>query len=1250
MINNKNRKIYKVFLSFFIALSIVFSSSLSTLSYGIGQDSIRDMFIQTLEEGRKEEGTLVEENLPAYEDIVTFIVELDEKAGKDFASGKSLESVAKNKDISQRIIDSQDYYKIEIKKINEDAVFDNQYTLLLNGFSVQTRYEDKEEIEAIEGVKKVTLAKTYYKDMKNSVKLTNVSKVWEEYGYDGRGKVVAVLDSGVDYNHKDMVISPEIDVKMTEEKVNEIKNKQMEKRGKYFTEKIPFGYNYADKNEDIIDRVVENIDYGHGMHVTGIIGANCQVEEEISKNNGLKGIAPEVQILAMKIFSNDPRKQGASEADIIAAIEDAVAYGADVINMSFCSTAGFQDSEDGQQIAIKEAINQGIIVVGAAGNVAYSTYPKKYASVVDTGTVGAPGIVEEGIQVASFENSTRTAYGLNATIGGETEIIPYVLSDFDPIALKNEYEIVDCGLGQVEDLKNIDLTNKIALIRRGIIEFKDKKLNAQENGAIAVILYNSDGEDGYLDFISTSENVKIPTIFISNSDGIKLSKMISQGLKVSFQGKKLEIPNIDNGTMSYFTSWGPTPNLNLKPDITSVGGTIWSTVNDNGYKNMSGTSMATPHTSGIMILLLEHLEKMGIDFNSPEEKVLYAKNMIMNTAQVKIDEKSGLPYSPRRQGAGLINAKNALVNKVLLTHKGQASIPLKEIRNNTIIPLTLENTSDKDITYKIGLVGGVLTEQNDTIDTMSYDVLLKDAELKFDTNEITVKAGETLNINGQLVIGDSVEQDIFVEGFIRFESLADGVPSIGLPFMGFYGIWDELKIVDEPTYKEGSVFKETSLFTAKPGTYGMKTYPLGGKNMNPEYFSINPEDKNANYNVLPQFSLLRNAKNIKIDVSNESGEILKIIEDRENMRKEVVLEQQIPAKVNFDWLWEGTVYDKALGEQKILEEGQYFINIRTSIDFENAKEQVNTFPIKIDKTSPIVKSSMFITDSNECIIEMEVTDKGVVDSGIENFLFLIDGKRYEDENGNFIFNLNKDENGKYKMKISLSETNRKPFNIIDIGVTDYADNMGLGKAIIVYAPSSNIKISTDKTQYNKGENIVVKYNFSNGSDEAKIDHYNVYIESLDKTIDNGKNLSYTIKEFLKEGINKIFIEAVDITGKVIDANGIEVMVLKGMDLEGELVIENLTNITSLKNGENVLAEVKAANKYKESKDITLMIGLYDEANRLVNFAAVEKSIESGKESLLGTSIKIPEKGEYKLKIFIWDNFNNMESLVEIFEI
>ena len=135
--------------------------------------------------------------------------------------------------------------------------------------------------------------------MKNAVKITETSHVWEKYGYDGRGKVVAVLDSGVNVDHKDMVISPGVDVKLTMEKVEEIKSKQVDERGKYFTSKVPFGYNYADKNDDVLDRVVENIDYGHGMHVSGIIGANCQSETEIAVSKGIKGIAPDCQILAM---------------------------------------------------------------------------------------------------------------------------------------------------------------------------------------------------------------------------------------------------------------------------------------------------------------------------------------------------------------------------------------------------------------------------------------------------------------------------------------------------------------------------------------------------------------------------------------------------------------------------------------------------------------------------------------------------------------------------------------------------------------------------------------------------------------------------------------------------------------------------------------------------------------------------------------------------------------------------------------
>ena len=1227
----KNKKLFSAALSIFIALTIIFSTPIVNIAYGAEND-VKDLFRRTLEESRKDAGIEIENNLPDAEEIVTFIVELDESSGKDLSRGRSLNTIAKNEDVIEDILFSQEYYMEEIKKINKDAVFSNQYTLVFNGFSVETRFGDKKKIEEIPGVKNVSLAKTYYRDVKNAVQITDIPYVLEQYGYDGSGKVVAVLDSGVDYNHKDMVISPGIDVKLTETKVNEIKSRQKDKRGKYFTPKIPFGYNYADKDEDIVDRVVENIDYGHGMHVAGIIGANCQSEDEIRQNKGLKGIAPECQILAMKIFANNPRNQGASEADIIAAIEDSIAYGADVINMSFCSTAGFQDPNDGQQMAIQAAIDEGIIVVAAAGNVAYSTYPEKYDSVVDTGTVGAPGLAKGSIQVASFENSTRIAFALNANINGEVEKIAYVLSDFDPISLKGEYEVVDCGLGKVEDLEKLDVRGKIALIKRGEIEFKDKKLNAQEKGAVGVIIYNEDGEEGYLDYISTDSKVNIPTIFIKNSDGVKLRNMIQQGVKVSFNGQKVEIPNTDGGRMSYFTSWGPTPNLDLKPDITSVGGNVWSTVNDDEYKTMSGTSMATPHTAGIMALVLQHLDTMDIQFESPAEKVKFAKTMIMNTAEVKFDKGSKAPYSPRIQGAGLVNAKRALENKTLLTYKGNPSAALGEIGKTTDIPLRLYNGNDKDITYDVELLCG------------------EDVELKLNTSQITIPGGQALDINGQLVLGNDIDKESFVEGFIRFVPTEKDIPTIGIPFMGFYGDWANLRIIDEPIYSEGSIFKETSLFTVDYSGFFAKTYKLGGENMNPEYFAINPEDPKANNNVLPQFSLLRNAKELIIDVTDDHGEVIKIIEDRENMRKEVVMEQQIPAKVNFDWVWKGVIYDKNLGYMTPVDEGQYYINIKAKADFEDAEEQVVTLPIKIDKTPPTVNSGTFITDTDECVIEIEAKDKGVVDSGIENFLFLVDGKKYEDENGKFIFKLKEDEDGKYRMNIKLPEGDKKLIYTIDIGITDHADNMTAGKANIIYSPKSNIQVSTDKTKYNTGENIVVKYNLKEGVDDTNIHHYEICIDSLDNPINNGKNMSYTIKELLKDGIHRIFVKAMDSKGETIDINFVEIEVGEGLSEEGKLVVENMTDTISFTNGDDVTAKVKAVNYYDKPRDVTMAVCLYDEDNMLVNSAAVEKTIKPNKAAFLTSTIKVPDSGRYKIKIFVWDNFHSMKNLLPYAEI
>ena len=83
--------------------------------------------------------------------------------------------------------------------------------------------------------------------------------------------------------------------------------------------------------------------------------------------------------------------------------------------------------------------------------------------------------------------------------------------------------------------------------------------------------------------------------------------------------------------MSDFSSWGPTPNLDFKPEITAPGGNIFSTFNNNEYGLMSGTSMAAPHVAGGTALIYQRVDK---DFGvTGSERYQLAKNLLMNTAK-----------------------------------------------------------------------------------------------------------------------------------------------------------------------------------------------------------------------------------------------------------------------------------------------------------------------------------------------------------------------------------------------------------------------------------------------------------------------------------------------------------------------------------------------------------------------------------------------------------------------------------------
>jgi lactocepin len=216
----------------------------------------------------------------------------------------------------------------EVKKIIGTDI-KNSFGNLVNGFSIEVRRGEIEKIKNLPGVKNVTEVKKYYVDMNSAKELTQAENVWKDYGYQGEGMLISIIDTGIDHTHKDMRLDQDgkDKAKLSKSAVEE-KIKTLGK-GTYLSEKVPFGYNYADKNNTAKD----STDSMHGMHVAGIAAANGS-DEEIKAGSAVDGVAPDAQLLAMKVFSNGPLSSGAYSDDIVAAIEDSVTLGADVINMS----------------------------------------------------------------------------------------------------------------------------------------------------------------------------------------------------------------------------------------------------------------------------------------------------------------------------------------------------------------------------------------------------------------------------------------------------------------------------------------------------------------------------------------------------------------------------------------------------------------------------------------------------------------------------------------------------------------------------------------------------------------------------------------------------------------------------------------------------------------------------------------------------------------------------------------------------
>ncbi len=368
-------------------------------------------------------------------------------------------------------------------------------------------------------------------------------------GIDGEGIKIAVIDTGVDFNHPDLF-------------------------GWGPDGKVIGGYNFIKEDDPPLDT------NGHGTQVAGVIAADGEKS----------GVAPKAKILAYKVSENG---EGVASDLIIRAIQKAIEDDADIINISL----GINKTNAKIERGINQALEKEIFVVTAAGN-----------DGPELKTIGSPGRNFGSVTVgATYNNLTSSLVATLEIDKKPYTVIPMVGSTKleEPIREK----IIFAGYGKIEDFQGLDVKDAIVIVERGsnvegeLLYFSIKEKNAANAGAKAVIVYNNSpgiflGELIH-EFMESGYTPQIPVVSIDRDEGLEIIESITE----EKQGVLQLFYNPD--FVAHFSSRGPVSPFYIKPEIVAPGAYINTTQNNAGYNFTSGTSYAAPHVSGAAALLLQ---------------------------------------------------------------------------------------------------------------------------------------------------------------------------------------------------------------------------------------------------------------------------------------------------------------------------------------------------------------------------------------------------------------------------------------------------------------------------------------------------------------------------------------------------------------------------------------------------------------------------------------------------------------------
>jgi subtilisin family serine protease len=537
---------------------------------------------------------------------------------------------------------------------NADSRLIYSYNKATNGFAAKLTEEELKVLEkhplflrAIPANKPYKLMTTHTPDF---LQLRGSDGLWKKTKNMGEGIIVGILDTGISPGH------PSFDDKGMPSPPAKWKG-HCDFNATICNNKLIGAKSFLKAGGDELRHIPPTDGDDHGTHT-----ASTAVGASVKKINILgialgeaSGVAPRAHLAVYRVCD----KQGCRVPDVIKGIEEAVNDGCDVISLSLGPEKGQPFYLDPIAIGGFYAILKGVFVSTAAGN----SGPK--ASTVSN---DAPWVLTVAASTTDRQIKSIVKLGNGLELNGETMYQPknWTNKMLELVYLGSEGTNVSASKCLNGTLDRNLVFGKIIVCDRGENGRMEKGQVVLQAGGAGMILVNRE-----IDAYSTdADSHVLPASHVSFVDGQKIKDYIrsTEQPLATFLFKGVSYNNPFNPSIASFSSRGPSlvSPLILKPDIAGPGASIVAAVppiplgrkKTQNFVVMSGTSMATPHLSGIAALIKKA---------HPSWSPAAIKSAIMTTADVTdidgkpiVDQVGNIPADIFVMGTGNVNPNKAL--------------------------------------------------------------------------------------------------------------------------------------------------------------------------------------------------------------------------------------------------------------------------------------------------------------------------------------------------------------------------------------------------------------------------------------------------------------------------------------------------------------------------------------------------------------------------------------------------------------